>query len=80
MQGQTKQGQTKLRTLVELLLFFHTVRCGDYWCKIDGVYACAFLKMSNGPFCVIPFHSCLFVSVFVSFFSGFEANIFFLVL
>ena len=31
----------------------------------------------NDPFCVIPFHSCLFVFVFVSFFSGFGANNFF---
>ena len=43
--------------------------------KIAGVYACALLKISNSPFCVIPFHSCLFVLVFVSFFSGFVANI-----
>ena len=28
------------------LVVFHTVRCGDYWCKIDYVYACALLKIS----------------------------------
>ena len=31
------------------------------------VYACPLLKISNSPFCVIPFHSCLFVLVFESF-------------
>ena len=71
------------RALVELFVVFHTVRCGDYWtrCKIDGFYACALLKISNSPFCVIPFHLYLFVGAcFCVVFSGFEANIFFLVL
>ena len=35
---------------------------------MDGVYACALLKISNSSFCVIPFYSCFFVLVFVSFF------------
>ena len=59
-----------------LFLFCNTVRCGDCWCKIDGVYACAFLKISNSPFCVIPFH-CLFVLLFVSFFLDSKQIIFF---
>ena len=28
------------------------VSCSDYWCKLNGVYACALLKISNSPFCV----------------------------
>ena len=48
-----------------------------YWCKIDGVYASALLKISNSPFCVIPFHSCLFVLPFVSFFLDSEQTFFF---
>ena len=47
-----------------------------YWYKIDGVYACALLKISNSPFYVIPFHSRLFLLVFLGPFSGFEANIY----
>ena len=50
------------------LVVFHTVRCSDYQCKIDGVYACALRKISNSPSCVIPIHSCLFALVFVPFF------------
>ena len=56
----------KAQTPCSALVVFHTVRCGDYWCKIDGVYACTLLQ--NSPFCVISFHPCLFVLVFVSFF------------
>ena len=59
---------SSLRPLCRPLVVFHTVRCGAYWCKIDGVYAYALLKISNSQFCVIPFHSCLFVFAFVSFF------------
>ena len=44
---------------------------------MDGVYACALLKISNSPFCVIPLHSCLFVLVFVSFFLDSKQIIFF---
>ena len=73
--------QIKTQTPCCALVVFHTVHCGDYWCKLNGVYACALLKISNSPFCVIPFHSCLFVLVSVCvLFSGFEANILFLVL
>ena len=46
---------------------------------MDGVYACTLLKISNSPFCVILFHSRLFVLVFVSFFLV-SKEIFFLVL
>ena len=55
-------------------------RCGDYWCNIDAVNACALLKISVSPFCVIPFHSCLFVLAFVSFFLDSCQKFFFLVL
>ena len=71
---------SRLRSLVELLLFFHTLSCGNYWCKIDGVYACTLLKISNSPFCVIPFQQCLFVLVFVCFFLSSKQMFFFLVL
>ena len=54
------------------LVVFHTVRYGDYWCKIDGIYACALLKMSNSL--IVSFHFIHFVFVF---FSGFEANTYF---
>ena len=64
----SKDTDFKAQTPFWALVVFHTVRCGDYWCKIDGVYACALLKLSNSPFCVIPFQSCLFVLVFVSIF------------
>ena len=57
---------SRLRPPLELLFVcFFFPRCGDYWCKIAGIYACALLKISNSPFCVIPFHSCLFVSFFL---------------
>ena len=64
----SKNTHFKAQTPFWALVVFHTVRCGDYWCKIDGVYARALLKISNSPFCVIPLHSCLFVRAFVSFF------------
>ena len=48
--------------------------------KIDSVYACALLKISNSPFCVIPFQSCLLVIVFVSFFLDSKHIYFFLAL
>ena len=71
-QGHSFKSQTPCRPLV----VFHTVR-GDYWCNIDDVYACALLKISNSPFCVITFHSCLFVFVFASFFLDSKQIIFF---
>ena len=66
---------SRLRPLVELLLVFVPVRCGDYWCKIGGADACTLLKISNSPLSIIPFPSYLFVLVFVSFFSGLEVHI-----
>ena len=67
---------SRLRPIVELLLVFVPVRCGDYWCKIGGAYACTLLKISNSPLSVILFPSYLFVLVFVSFFfSGLEVDI-----
>ena len=71
LQGHSCKAQTPSGALV----VFRTVRCGDYWCKIAGVCTCALLKISNSPFCVISFHSCLFVLVFVSI-SWIEAHIF----
>ena len=73
----SKDTHFKAQTPCGALAVFHTVRCGDYWCKIDGSYASTLLKISNSPYCVIPFHSCLFALVFVSFFSGFEAIFFY---
>ena len=64
----SKDTHLKAQTPCWTLVIFHTVRCGDYWCKKDGIYAFALLKISNSPFCVIPFHWCLFVLVFVPFF------------
>ena len=69
---------SRLRPLFGLLLFFIRYVVVTTGAKIDGVYACALLKLSNSPFCVIPFHSCLFVLVFVSFFlDQKQINIFF---
>ena len=55
-------------THFKALVVFHTVRVVENWCKIDGVYARALLKISNSPFCVFRFYPCHFVLVFVSFF------------
>ena len=73
----SKDTHFKAQPPCQALVVFHTVRCGDYRYKIDGVYACALLKISNSPFCVIPFHSCLFVLVFVSFFLDSKQILFF---
>ena len=64
----SKDTHFKAQTPCRALVVFHTVRCGDYWCKLNDVYACALLKVSNIQFCVFPFHPCLFVLVFESFF------------
>ena len=70
---------SRLRPLVQPLLFFIRYVV-VHWSKIDGVYACAFLKILNSPFCIFPFHSCLFVFVFVSFFLDSKQIYIFLVL
>ena len=71
-----KDTHFKAQTPCGALVVFHTVRCGDYWCKIDGVYACALLKISKVHFVSFELIH-VFLCLFLCPFSGFEANILF---